>query len=256
MIKHQLFIAAALIAGVAIGYFVAPETTQVEREGETYVPAEAIANEGEAASIAALRARIAELEAQLKGEKSVGEEIVSNAVSRLEGRRRRDEDPGARLERMKVENPERYTEMTNRFAQWRQAHRERQQSKLDFLGAIDTSRMSTSARETHEKLQDLIIRRDEIENELQAIAMGDDESRREVFGRLMEVNREISELNGEERKNLLNETAKILGLGDAEAAALTETVQDILEVTDNGFGGPGGPGGPGGQRGGRGPRGR
>lgn len=255
MIKHQLFIGAALIAGVAIGFFAAPTTTVVEGADESYVPANAIADEGESASIAALRARIAELEAQLKGDKAAGEELVSNAVSRIEGRRRnREEDPGARMERLKTEDPERYAQMTNRFAQWRQAHRERQQSKLDFLGAIDTTHMSASAKATHEKLQDLIIRRDEIENELQAIAPGDDESRREVFGRLMEVNREIAELNGEERKNLLNETAKILGLGDAEADALSETVQDVLEATDNGFGG--GPGGPGGQRGGRGGRGR
>lgn len=251
MIKHQLFIGAALIVGVAIGFFAAPTTTVVQPADETYVPSGAIANEGESASIAALRARIAELEAQLKGDQTAGAEIVSNAVARIEGRRERRGKPREWMEELKKNDPERYHEMTNRFAQWRQAHRERQQSKLDFLGSIDTSHMSAGAKATHEKLQDLIIRRDEIENELQSLGMSDDEdARREIFGRLMDVNREIAELNGEERKNLLNETAKILGLGDAEADALTETVQDILEVTENNFGGPGGP------RGGRGPRGR
>lgn len=86
MIKHQLFIGAALVAGVAIGYFAAPQksSANVETE-ETYVAKSAIADSGEAASIAALRARIAELEAKLAGKGEESAELIANAVDRLRG---------------------------------------------------------------------------------------------------------------------------------------------------------------------------
>lgn len=258
MIKYQLLMALALFAGVAIGYFAAPtQPAKVFSSTERYIPEEAAADEGENASIAALRARIRELEAELAAGGNESAALISNAVSRLE-RRERGDNPREMMERMKKEDPERYTQMTNRFAQWQQFRRERQQTKLDFLSSIDTTHMSASERATHERLQNLIVQREEMEAEIPTMGEADEETRREFFGQMMELNREIGELNGSERKILLGETAKILGLGDADANALVETVQDILEVTEGGFGGPGGggPGGRGGPRGGRGGRGR
>lgn len=248
MIKHQLFIGAALVAGVAIGYFAAPQKSSANVEAEeTYVAKSAIADSGEAASIAALRARIAELEAKLAGKGEESAELIANAVDRLEGRARRNFErstPRQFMEEMKKNNPEQYTQMTNRFAEWRQSRLERQQSKLDFLASIDTSRMSAAERDTHEKLQDLIVRRDEIETELQNLDLSN-EDRRRIIEDLHEVSREIAHLNGEERKALLGETARALGLNGEDAEALSDTVRDIFEVTEDSravgpFGGMGG----------------
>lgn len=258
MIKHQLFIGAALIAGVAIGYFAAPAPSPVAPAPETeFIADEEIADNGASASLAALRARIAELEAQLakKGEDS--EELVSNAVARIEERRRDRGGWGERrsprefVEEMQKNHPEQFVQMTNRVAQWRQSRLDRQQSKLDYLAAINTSGMNERQRESHEKLQDLIVRHAELEEQLHDLDMSD-EDRRRVFEEMREVDRTIGRLNDEERRTLLGETAKALGLGDEDAQALTDTVQDILEVTENSrMGPPGGMGGPGGQRGGR-----
>lgn len=262
MIKQQLVIGAALVAGVAIGYFAAPAGTgtSVETQDETYVAKGAIADKGDAAALAALRARIKELEAKLAGDEEADLELISSAVTRVnEGRRPRErqQNPVQMLEEFRKNDPERYAQMTNRIAQRRSDRLNRQQSKLDFLAAVDVSGMSPQARETHEKLQDLIVKREEIEDEMYAADLSWDD-RREIFERMREVDGQINQLNRAERQNLLNETAKALGLKEEDAMALGATVQEIYDVTGNqGFGGRGGPGGAGGARGGRGgPRGR
>lgn len=258
MIKQQLFIGAALIAGVAIGYFSAPSSegsTPVPQDDAEYVAKSAIANQGDAAALAALRARIKELETKLAGNQEEDVALISNVIAQTQAERGprgdRGRNPGEWMENLKKTDPARYTQMTNRFAQWRNDRLNRQQSKLDFLASIDTSHMSASARQTHEKLQDLIVRREEIEDEMHADPNMSWEERGQVFNRMREVDDQIRRLNGEERKTLLRETARELGLGKEDAAALTETIQDILTVTDNNPFGRGGPGGRGGRGRGR-----
>lgn len=256
MIKHQLFIGAALIAGVAIGYFAAPageEAPPPPQNDAEYVAKSAIADKGDAAALAALRARVKELEAKLVGDREEDIALISNVVDRVRGDRRGrgGQNPGEWMENLKKADPARFAQMTNRFAQWRSERLNRQQSKLDFLASVDTSHMSASARKTHERLQDLIVRREEIEDEMHADPNMSWEERGQVFARMREVDEEIRRLNGEERKTLLNETARELGLGKDDAAALSSTIQDILTVTDNNPFGRGGPG-RGGNRGGRG----
>ena len=238
MIKHQMFIGAALIAGVAIGYFAAPSGEKASAPSQDdggYVAKSAISDEGDAAALAALRARVKELEAQLAGDREEELVLISNVVDRVRGDRRGrgGQNPGEWLEALQKTDPARYTQMTNRFAQWRNERLNRQQSKLDFLASIDTSHMSASARKTHERLQDLIVRREEIEDEMHADPNMSWEARGQVFARMREVDEEIHRLNGEERKTLLNETARELGLGKDDAAALSETIEDILSATDS-----------------------
>ena len=62
MIKHQMFIAAALLAGVAIGYFVKDEPIVAGAPTAEIAPKKSVADKGEEASVRALRRRIAELE--------------------------------------------------------------------------------------------------------------------------------------------------------------------------------------------------
>ena len=70
MFKTQMFIAGALLAGVAIGYF-AGGHGDVARPAETpeaTVSRKPVADVGEAASLKALRLRVAELEKLLADE--------------------------------------------------------------------------------------------------------------------------------------------------------------------------------------------
>jgi len=256
MLKSQFFIAAALIAGVAIGYFVRPSENAAAPDNKGYVAKGKIADTGDAASMKALRRRIAELEKMLaeKGEKS--EVAISNAVAEAvkDAPRRPFGNPREWMENLKKTDPERFTQMTNRFAQWRRRRADQARSRMDFLASVDTSHMSASAKKTHGELQELIARREELEEQMHQENLTDDQ-RRELFEQMRETDQAMRRLNQQERANLLEETAKGLGFEGQDVKDISTTIQEVIEATGgNGRGGfgppPGGPGGPGGGPGG------
>ena len=262
VIKYQLFIAAALLAGVAIGFFAGEPSAKPKQEEKLDRPtARPIADKGDAATVAALRHRIAELEKLLAVKGEASEQAISNAVA--EAVKARPPEPPRqnfreRMEEMKKSDPERYAQTTNRFAQWRRSRAEQARNKIGFLSSVDTSRMSAGAKKTHDALQELIARRENIEAELQQENLTD-ERRGELMEAMRETHHEMMRLNAEERDNLFGETARALGFEGDDVAEITATIQDIIEATDGGFGPPRHQGGhrgppPGGPQGG--PRGR
>ena len=133
MVRHQLFIGFALIVGVAAGYFV-----RERNEGTPAATAEAhtqkrdakgrIADDGDAASVRALRRRVAELERQLA--EAQRNAVASNsetavAVNPDQQPRGPRGNPREWLENLKKSDPARYAQMTNRFANWRRQRAER-----------------------------------------------------------------------------------------------------------------------------------
>ena len=254
-----MFIAVALLAGVAIGYFVKDEPIpEEEPKAETAVK-KPLADKGEEASVKALRHRIAELEKALAEKDEKSEVAISNAVAEA-AKHRPPEPPHGnwreRMEEMKKNDPERYTQMTNRFAQWRRSRSERARSKIDFLSSIDTSHMSASAKKTHNALQELIAKREEIEEQLQQPELTDDQ-RHSLMEQLHNMRRQIQQLNGEERMNLINEVANSLGFEGETALEVASTLEDVIQLTNDGFEPPHGrqggepPGPPPGGQGGR-----
>ena len=255
MIKHQMFIAAALLAGVAIGYFVKDEPNAAEEPTVEVVARRPAADKGEAATVRALRHRITELERLLAEKDGKSEIAISNAVA--EAAKARPPAPPQqnwreRMEEMKKNDPARYTQMTNRFANWRRSRAEQARNKIDFLSSIDTSHMSAGARKTHDALQELIARREDVEAQLQDPDLSDEE-RGKLMRQLWESHGELQRLNGEERKNLIDETARSLGFEGEDAQEISATIREVIEATDSGWGGHhrhgGGPRGPGGQGG-------
>ena len=249
MIKHQMFIAAALLAGVAIGYFVKDEPIPAEAPKVEEKAKKSVADKGDEASVKALRHRIAELEKLIAEKNGASEIAISNAFA--EAAKVRPPEPPRqnwreRMEEMKKNDPERYTQMTNRFAQWRRDRAAQAQDRMEFLSSIDTSRMSAGAKKTHNALQDLIVRREELEQLLHQEDLSDEERGR-LMRELGESHRELVRLNGEERKNLFDETAKGLGFTGADAKEFTTTIQEVIEATDSGWGGRHHRGGPGGR---------
>lgn len=242
MVKHQLLIGAALLAGVAIGYFVRPsdkaspaaEPAKEARQSKPKVETDP--------SVAALKSRIAELEKRLSAV-PVAEDAPPREAAPAQDAGR----PPQRfsLEDLKKNDPARYAQVTNRMASWRRHYREGQQAKLDFLGAVDVSGMGAGARKTHERFQDLIVSRDEIEEALGTEGLSDEE-RREIFNKLRENGDEMRRLAAEERRNLLQEVAKTMGLHGEAASDFSETIREVVNATEVfGFGGPrGGRGGP------------
>ncbi len=246
MVKQQLIIGAALVVGVAAGYFVPHSGAKIANEpAETdeYVPAKAIDDKGDEASIRALKSRIAQLEKELAKQ---GAERSEERVEARENRPMRGGNPREWMENLKKENPERYAQMTNGMARFRARRTERQQAKLDFLSSVDTSKMSAEAQKTHGELQSLIERRHALEGAIMDENLSD-EKRVELMREIFDNSRQIRELSREERDNLLEETGKALGLEGDAAKELTDTIREIYEATDdNLFGGRGGPmGGPG-----------
>lgn len=241
MIKHQLLIGLALIVGAAIGYFAAPTPASTEAaaaETEDSSSAALIEDQGDRALVESLRARIRELEAAAETA-SEPSNVVEEVAERPRERRRRGFDRGAEwMENLKKTDPERYTQMTNRFAAFVRQRAERQQAKLDFFSSIDTSGMSAESRENHERLQALLSLRASLEGDLQSLTPEDDESRHELFGRLREIDRELHQVKADERANLLEATGKALGLSAADTVALAETVQEIYEATEDERRGP------------------
>ena len=252
MIKTQMFIAGALFAGVAIGYFAGGHgTAPTNADDSSYVAKKSVADRGEEASVKALRHRIAELERLLaERDDAAAEEPVPSEVAVDSETRPRS--PQEWLENMKTNNPARYVQMTNRWAQWRQRRVEQAQARLEFLSSIDVSRMGAKAQETHNALLDLIVRREEIVDQIHREGVTEAQ-RNQLFEEMRTTDRELRKLNGQERNNLISMAARNSGVKGPMAKELTVTIRDVIEATDVGFGGPHGghhgppPGGPGGR---------
>ena len=245
----------SLLAGAAIGFCFAPSAgapkAAPEKTSPKTVKAESRPDEAAEKEMRVLRSRIKELEDML-AKQGVEVEEMKEESSRRE-RRDRPRDFRADMERLKKEEPERYAQITNSMAQFRRHRLERAQSKIDFLSSIDTSRMSPAMLKVHSELQDMIEKREAVEEKMRGFMDMTEEERREAFQEIGEIDGRIRELNRAERDNLLAQTAEALGFQGDDAAEIIDTVKSIYEATDSGwgFGGPGGPG----RRGGRGGRG-
>ena len=245
----------SLLAGAAIGFCFAPSAgapkTAPEKTSPKMVKAESRPDEAAEKEMRVLRSRIKELEDML-AKQGVEVEEMKEESSRRE-RRDRPRDFRADMERLKKEEPERYAQITNSMAQFRRHRLERAQSKIDFLSSIDTSRMSPAMLKVHSDLQDMIEKREAVEEKMRGFMDMTDEERREAFQEIGEIDGKIRELSRAERDNLLVQTAEALGFQGDDAAEIMDTIKSIYEATDSGWGW-GGPGG-GGRRGGRGGRG-
>ena len=238
MIKHQMFIAAALLAGVAIGYFVKDEPVPVEEQTFEVAVKKPVADKGEGASVKALRHRIAELERMLAEKDGKSEIAISNAVAEA-AKARPPERPRQswreRMEEMKKNDPKHYTEMTNNIANWRRSRAELARSKMDFLSSVDVSRMGADAKKTHGELLELIARRQELEEQMHREDLTDEE-RGKLRHDLWTSQEELMRLNDLERGNLFEETARNLGFSGDDAKEISTTIMEVIEATDGGWG--------------------
>ena len=225
----------AVTVGGVMGWTLkpAPEAVTVKSEEtrEESLSQKPIADVGQEAMIKALRQKVVDLERKLAArDKDSSEEKTEGTKNE----RPNVFDFKAHAERMKKENPEMFASMTNSVARWRRQRLDRAQSKLDFFSSLDTSTMSRKARESQEKLQDLIAKREEIEDALQNMDISPEE-RREYFDQLLKNNEETEKLNGVVREQLFTETLKSLGVGSEDAKVANETFKEIIDMTDSGM---------------------
>ena len=230
-----MMLGMALIVGVAIGYMFNPSVDE-QMAIQKPVGESAIRDEGDAASINALRARVADLEAKLAEKET--EKTAS--VDDRQGNRSQQvmTSPREWRERLRRDNPHGYIAMTNGIARWRRERLERAQKRVDFLSSLDVSQMTPPARKTHEELQEMIVKREELEQRMRQMDDSDgilDEDRRALWQEIRQTDERIRELNSSERENLMLETVKNLGFNGGDAMEVVETFQEIIENTDSGF---------------------
>ena len=136
-VKHIAITVAAMALGAAAGYYARMDakdpSSAAEKEAVVTGRRKTIDDNGAEAGMKALRRRIAELEAELAkvtAEKTQEPVVVASVPPAAPERR---ESHSERMERMKKEEPERYAQMTNRFAAWRRQRAETARSRIDFL---------------------------------------------------------------------------------------------------------------------------
>ena len=216
----------------------------------------------EGADVRQMRQRIRELEQRLAAAKI---EVPPATEAKVEenGERRRErggerfgmQDIRERMERFAKDDPERFAQMTNGMAQGMRRMQERQQAKVNFLSAINTSKMTAQQKEVHGKYLDLLARQDELQGYLRPDANVTDEERQAALDEMRELGHNLRDLGHAERDTLLAQAAQNMGYAPEEAETVVGQIKEIFQVTDGdrGFGAfGGGPGGPGGNWGGRG----
>ncbi len=243
----------ALLGGVALGYAFAPKAPAPEAKPDAPIKKRVrgqIETVATNEAVNALRARIRELEAELASARAKPAPVEEQKVAEQPQENRRGRpDWRERIEKMRRENPEEFARMEERRKKFMQERAARTQSKLDFLAAIDTSRMSKEAQKTHAELQELIAKREELGKMFSPDL--EEEERRELFRSMRETDRAIRERNEKVRENLLQQTAQALGFSGDDATEIVDTIGEIYEVTtESHHRGPP----PFGGRGGRGPR--
>lgn len=236
---------AALLVGAALGYCLAPSAApQQPTEPAAASPATptqsvvAAAAEPSDAMLQALRKRIRDLEALIQQERAAKSAPAQTRIDEPDAERERHpRSPREMMERLRREDPARFAQMTNSMARFRRERIARAQSKIDFLSSIDTSSMSADDLKTHETLQNMIERREEIEAKMHNPDLTD-EQRREVFEEMHAADREIRRLNAAERTCLLMQTAEALGYSDEDAEEIVATISEIITATEGHRGGP------------------
>ena len=261
------FALPALLCGALLGYFVYPAVQEPAPEQATTTTARHPRKGTDDAELGRLRARIKSLERQLaasaaKPDEAPAEAPTEEPVAKPEERPQnpflRNGPPRmptaaemrAHMEELREKDPERYAQMTNRFARWQEHRLQRTNDRLDILAAVDTSRLTAKELQTHEALQDAIVRREELRALLNP--QNEDvteEQRKKTFEELRELDQKMRQLETAERNTLLTKTARSYGLSKENAKEMTEAVKAIYQATGSdghrhGFGGRGGPGGP------------
>lgn len=227
---------AVFVAGAAGGVIFAPGRSAPEKTAAPNVSASGRKSvQGDPAEVKALRRRVRELEKELAKNQD-GRQMAVNAPA-PSGASSPSNPPAReslteRMARLERENPARHAEITNRISQWRRSRAERAQAKIDFLSSIDVSGMSADARQTHVRLQELTLEREELEERMHYSKDITDESRRELFRQMLDIDQELAGLNRKERDNLLNETFKNLGFDARSADEITAAVKEVVDSTD------------------------
>ena len=250
----------SLAVGGVIGYLLQPApATPAQEERPHRARGARVAEVDQKDTINTLRKRVKDLEQRLAGMTEAAAALTNAPTATRVAQEPRGFGPPsaadmrARMEEMKKNEPERYAQMTNNMAQWRQRMSARTQDRLEFFASLDTASMSPKQRENHEKLQALLVRREELMRMMNPEDTSITDAQREKAHQEMRKTwEELHKLESAERDMLLRQTARNLGFKGEDVKEIVETVKTIYDATQGGGGrgwhGGRGPGGPRGHR--------
>ncbi len=238
--KIAMPIAAALLGGAfAAGRATralpesapAPSAEEEETAKSTVIPEDA--TRSLKAQIAALKRRIAELEAGAEPAPPSDALVPPPETAATNAAPRAFRGGGDWLPEKREKDPQRYVQTTNRMAQFRAHRLNRIQTRLDRLAGVDVSSLSPQERQGHEQLQNLLFQREEL---LDQVRMDADpppssEERQQVFAALGELNASIRDLERAERDALIRSTVQSLGVGRDGAEETVRAIRTIYELT-------------------------
>ena len=249
-IKQSLLIAIpALLCGAMLGHLVSPTDggASTELPSSSSPSAAKRQSSNDDAAIKRLRKRVQELERQLAERNHEPETVATDAETSDDAPRTPEPSVGrndhrARMEELRKNDPERFTQMTNRFARMRSEHLQRIQSRLDLLASVDTSRMNEHQRQIHLQYQELLAQQTEMRDMMRPGGMDDltDEQRREAWEQMRKLDDQVNRLARQERNTLLQQEALRLGVKGAAIKETIETIDAIYQATEGnrGRGGP------------------
>ncbi len=122
-----------------------------------------------------------------------------------------------------------FDEVTNAMERASIVRAAKAKDKLDFLSAIDTSRMSEKDRATHKKFVEKFRRREEVMSKLKGGIPSKDTLQEMVMAEL-----DLASVSKEERQALLALAVDEMGYSGEEASGIVEMMESIFSCTSPG----------------------
>jgi len=239
--NKQVYTAAAMIlGGLVVGATVehirvSDNTSDVKIEEPEFIHhVQKVARNGvkkpdsiNSALIASLKKTLAEKNAEIEALRAVPGAPIVGKKDKKDGERKR-EGWSERIERMKIEEPEKYAEMQKRRDDFKSRISQRSTEGREFLAAIDISNMNDDQLANHTRLVELT---DKLDGMMTQMFSGEGGSSRETRREMFSSFGELGDLYSSEREYLLQETATAVGYQGEDAALFTDHVRDIIEKT-------------------------
>lgn len=220
-----------LIAGAIAAGFYAGRISSACAGKEEDRPKASAESSGGAAKLAKAERRIAELERKLAATRPRPRPDTANRVQPA------DEEAvvvgGTNVdiiaELKKNLSDEEFDQATNAMSRIKAKMAEKAQDRMAFLKSIDTSAMSQTEREGHEKFLELTAKREMVRSKMK-FGLPDQQTIQE----LMEVELQLMPLAKAERAALSRELARELGYTGEDVESLQEAVGNIFDCTSGG----------------------
>lgn len=250
-IKQTLVIALpALLCGALLGYHLRPAVIPQTSDRPEKATARKAKHATGDADLARLRARVQELERQLAAATSAAvekdEQIAQQPQDNKDTRRRFAPPTPEEMEQIRINDPARYTQMTNRFANFQRmlaSRAEQNANRLDILASVDTSHMGEKQKANHLKFQEMLTQREELRARMLPGNELTPEQRHQLHQQEWQLNQELWKLSQQERNMLLNQTSRAFGITGENQKELVETVKAVIDATTvDGWGRHGGRG--------------